>query len=183
MELGPLQKHRTPETEEQAVVEPTIRLEESTASGRTHDLDVYTDGVRLGSIRPVAEGGSDGWRWHAGAALADPALEVGRINAREDGSSRNRWEAALTAWASFLTEAEWNETLTVVYTEEIANTLHIHALYLRRVLDRAREMKPRTAEAAKALAVLERQHRELHDAVTAIGVPVPGEAWRPTPKA
>ncbi|MYA50299.1 MAG: hypothetical protein F4Y25_06140, partial [Chloroflexi bacterium] len=61
------------------MVEPTIRLEESTAPGRTHDLDVYAEDVRLGSIRPVDEGGFVGWRWHFGAALADPALELGRV--------------------------------------------------------------------------------------------------------
>ncbi len=160
---------------------PTIRLEEPTAPARAHDLDIYADYVRLGSIRPVADRGFVGWRWHFGAALADPALELGRVREREDGHSRNQWEAALTAWAAFLTEAEWNETLTVVYTEEIANTLHIHALYLRRVLARAQNMKPRTAEAAKALAVLEQHRHELEDVVTSIGVPLPGEEWHPMP--
>lgn len=164
------------------MVEPTIRLEESTAPGRTHDLDVYADEVRLGSIRPVADGGFVGWEWHFGAALADPALELGRVRERVDGRSRNQWEAELTAWASFLTEAEWEETLTVVYTEDIANLLHIHALYLRRILDRAQKMQPRTPEATEALAVLQRHNHELDDAVAAIGVPAPGE-WRPMPKA
>ena len=48
------------------MVRPIIRLEESTVPGRAYDLDVYADDVRLGSIRPVADGGFVGWRWHFG---------------------------------------------------------------------------------------------------------------------
>ncbi len=164
------------------MVEPTIRLEESTAPGRAHDLDVYADDVRLGSIRPVDDGGFIGWRRRSGAALADPALELGRVCEREDGRSRNEWEAALGAWAAFLTEAEWGQTRTVVHTEEIANLLHIHALYSGRVLERVQKMKPRSDAATRALAVLKRHRHELDDAVMAIGVPPPGEEWRPMPR-
>ena len=96
--------------------------------------------------------------------------------------SRNEWEAALRAWAAFLTEAEWGQTRTVVHTEEIANLLHIHALYSGRVLERVQKMKPRSDAAAKALAVLKRHRHELDDAVMAIGVPPPGEEWRPMPR-
>ncbi|MDE2837090.1 MAG: hypothetical protein OXL97_06215 [Chloroflexota bacterium] len=165
------------------MVEPTIRLEESTAPGRAHDLDVYANDVRLGSIRPVGDRGFIAWRWHFGAALADPALELGRVCEREDGHSRNQWEAALTAWAAFLTKAEWEETLTVVYTEEIVNTLHIHALYVGRILERMQKMKPRSGAAAKAIAVLQRHRHEMDDAVSAIGMPPPGEEWHPMPEA
>ena len=163
------------------LAEPTIRFEESAVPGRTYDLDVYADNIRLGSIRPVSDRGFIGWKWHFGAALADPALELGRACERADGSSRNQWEAELISWATFLTEAEWEDTQTVVYTEEIANTLHVHALYTYKLLDRMRKMKPQSTAAVEALAVLTRHHRELNDAVAAIGVPAPGESWHPMP--
>ena len=108
--------------------------------------------------------------------MSDPALSLGRIAARMDGSSGKLWRAALSEWADGLTDEEWEATVSSVHTERINIALHRAIDDAQRALTEAGEWGPVDADASAALTVLAEVRQQLDDAAIAIGRPFPQDS-------